>query len=112
MRLKDIVEQMDLEVLSESNLEVDVKWAYTSDLLSDVMSGAEPAYLWLTIQKHMNIIAVAKLKELAGIVLSKGVKPSDAVVEKARAEGINLFLSNKSLFEIGGELYEILKEKK
>ena len=112
MRLKEIVEQMELEVLSEGNLEINVEWAYTSDLLSDVMSDAQPAYLWLTIQRHMNIIAVAKLKDLAGIILSKGVKPSDAVVERAAAEGINLLLSNKPLFEIGGELYNILEERK
>jgi len=112
MKLREIVDQMGLEVLSEGNLDVDVEWAYISDLLSDVMSGAQPSYLWLTIQRHMNVIAVAKLKDLAGIVLAKGVKPSETVVEKAYAEGINILLSDKPLFETGGELYKMLGEKK
>ena len=72
MRLKDIIEGLGLKVLAQGNVDREVNWAYTSDFLSDVMAGAQPGDLWLTIQKHMNIVAVAKLKYLAGVVLAKG----------------------------------------
>lgn len=111
MRLKDIIEGLGLKVLAQGDVDREVNWAYTSDLLSDVMAGAQPGDLWLTIQKHMNIVAVAKLKDLAGVVLAKGVQPSQEVVAKAEEEGIALLLSEEPLFELCGKLYEVLRRK-
>ncbi len=109
MRLSDVVERLGLEVLARGNPEREVNWAYTSDLLSDVMAGAQPGDMWLTIQRHMNIVAVAKLRDLTGIVLAKGIKPAQEVVDKAREEGIALMVSDKPLFELCGELYQLLR---
>ncbi len=111
MRLKDIIEGLGLKVLAQGDVDREVNWAYTSDLLSDVMAGAQPGDLWLTIQKHMNIVAVAKLKDLTGIVLAKGIQPSEEVVAKAEKEGIPLLISEYPLFEVCGRLYELLKEE-
>ena len=109
MRLSDVVERLGLEVLARGSPEREVNWAYTSDLLSDVMAGAQPGDMWLTIQRHMNIVAVAKLRDLTGIVLAKGIKPAQEVVDKAREEGIALMVSDKPLFELCGELYQLLR---
>ncbi len=109
MQLKEIVEELGLEVLAPGWDAREVRWAYASDLLSDVMAGAEAGDLWLTIQRHMNIVAVAKLRDLAGIVLAKGIRPAQEVVNKAREEGVALLVSEKPLFELCGELYDLLK---
>jgi len=87
---------------------VEVKWAYTSDLLSDVMASAQQGDLWLTIQRHLDIVAVAKLKDLAGVVLAKGISPPLEVASKAEEEGIPL-LARLPLFELSGRLYGLLK---
>jgi len=109
MQLKEVVEKLGLEVLAPGWEAREVKWAYTSDLLSDVMAGAQAGDLWLTIQRHMNIVAVAKLRDLAGIVLAKGIQPAQEVVDKALEEGIALMVSDKPLFDLCGELFDLLK---
>ncbi len=109
MRLKEVVERLGLEVLAQGDPDKEVNWAYTSDLLSDVMAGAQPGDLWLTIQRHMNIVAVAKLRDLAGVVLAKGIKPAQEVVGKAQEEGVALMVSDRPLFELCGELYQLLR---
>ncbi len=109
MRLKEVVERLGLKVMAPGNQERHVKWAYTSDLLSDVMAGAQPGDLWLTIQRHMNIVAVAKLRDLAGVVLAKGIEPAQEVVDKAKEEGVALMVSDKPLFELCGELFNVLR---
>lgn len=111
MLLREIIERTDLELVTREVeiLEREVKWAYTSDLLSDVMASAQAGDLWLTIQRHLNIVAVAKLKDLAGIVLAKGITPSPEVVAKAEDKGIPLLISRYPLFELCGRLYELLK---
>ncbi len=110
MLLKELMDRVGLELVT-TGVDIqgmEVKWAYTSDLLSDVMASAREGDLWLTIQRHLNIVAVAKLKDLAGVVLAKGISPSPEVASKAEEEGIPLFISQFPLFELSGKLYELL----
>ncbi len=111
MQLREIMERLGLELVTK---DVDIQgrevvWAYTSDLLSDVMANAQTGDLWCTIQRHLNIVAVAKLKELGGIVLANGIIPSEDVVAKAAQEDVPIFVSRFSLFELSGRLYELLR---
>ncbi len=110
MQLEEIIKGLGLRLANKDiNIQgIEVRWAYTSDLLSDVMAGAQPGDLWLTIQRHLNIVAVAKLKDLGGIVLAKGIVPSSEVVEKADKEGIPILVSELPLFELSGRLYGLL----
>jgi len=113
MKLEGIIRGLDLELVSKAVdiKSIEVRWAYASDLLSDVMAGAQAGDLWLTIQRHLNIVAVAKLKDLAGIVLAKGIVPSSEVVAKAEDEGIPILVSALPLFELSGKLYEFLRRE-
>jgi len=112
MELGEIVNRLGLKVLVAGDDDREVKWAYASDLLSDAMSSAEPNDLWITIQRHMNIVAVAKLKELSGIILAKGIRPSDEVIARAEEEGVAMFISEDALFALCGKLYDIFREEK
>jgi serine kinase of HPr protein (carbohydrate metabolism regulator) len=97
MTVKEIVKNLNLTVLSGDNfLNKEVTGAYSSDLLSDVMGNAEDGNLWITLQVHKNIIAVAVLKELAGIILVKGLKPDAETLELSQKEGIALLSTTGS----------------
>ena len=73
MLLKQIIEKLSLEVLSaEDMLECEINSGYSSDLLSDVLANARKGDLWVTLQVHENIVAVAAMIELAGIVTING----------------------------------------
>ena len=73
MRITEITEKLDLKVLSGHNgLSNEITGGYVSDLLSDVMGNAKEGQIWITLQTHQNIIAVASLKDLAAIIIVKG----------------------------------------
>jgi predicted transcriptional regulator len=107
MKVTDIVGRLSLDLLSgESGLEREVLGGYCGDLLSDVMANAEKGSVWITIQRHQNIVAVALLKELAAIVLANGYQPDQETVEKAREEGIPLLFSSLAAYELAGKLHD------
>jgi predicted transcriptional regulator len=110
MNLEKIVKTFDLEVFSGfDKLDTDVLGGYTGDLLSDVMGNSKEGDLWITRQIHQNIIAVASLKDHAGILLVHGAKPAKDTLEKALKENIPLMGTELSGFEIAGRVYNILK---
>lgn len=111
MQIKELIEKLELQVFAgEANLSQKITGGYCSDLLSDVMGNAEEGDVWITLQVHKNIIAVAALKEVSAILLVKGLKPQEDVLELSRQEGIPILGSSLSAFEIAGRLYQFLQE--
>jgi predicted transcriptional regulator len=106
MKLENIVRKLDLEVTSgEKNLDRDVTRGYASDLMSDVIANTEKNDLWITLQTHLNVVAVASMKELAGIVLINGRRPEPETLNRAVQEGIPILISSLPSFEVIGRLY-------
>lgn len=104
--LKDILQKLDLKVVS-GNIEREVSGGYCSDLLSDVISNAQKDNLWITLQTHVNVIAVASLKELTGIILVNGRAPDEAALKKAVQENITVLSTELTAYEMAGKLYEL-----
>jgi hypothetical protein len=106
MKLSEIVEKLDLRVVTGADhLDADVTRGYVSDMLSDVMGSAELGSLWITIQKHQNIVAVAVMKSLAGIVLIKDRTPDEDTRRKAEEEGVVILSTPMGAFELAGKLH-------
>ena len=109
MTLQEITEKLQLKVLTgEDNLDVEVTGGYTSDLLSDVIANGQQGSLWITLQTHQNIIAVAKLKDLAGIIIINNREPDEDTLAKAKEENVPLLCSGDIAYEISGKLYKLL----
>jgi hypothetical protein len=105
-QLTDIIKACGLEKVSGKNLaERPVEGGYASDLLSDVMANAKKNDIWITLQIHPNIVAVAVLKELSAIIIINGRKPEPEMVTKAVQEGIPVLTSSFPAFELIGKLY-------
>jgi predicted transcriptional regulator len=68
------------------------------------MANAAEHNVWLTVQAHQNIIAVAVLKEIACIIITCGNRPDTATCQKADDEEIPLFLSDRSAFDLATRL--------
>jgi hypothetical protein len=88
-----------------------VTGGYSSDLLSDVMGRAAQGDIWITMQSHLNIIAIASLRDLPAIIIVNGNKPSEEMIDKATNEGIALLGTEKGSFETGGIIWNILNGK-
>ncbi|OGC40671.1 serine kinase [candidate division WOR-3 bacterium RBG_13_43_14] len=106
MYISDIIKAGNLQVIYGEHLtKRAIKGGYASDLLSDVIGNSKADDIWVTLQGHPNIIAVAKLKELAGIIIVNGRRPEADTLNKAKAEDIIILSSNLPAFEIIGKLY-------
>ena len=107
MKVKTLQDLLHLEVAAGSRgLDREVTGAYCGDLLSDVMANSTRGAVWLTIQSHQNIVAVAVLKELAGIILVNNHIPDEETKAKAEDEGIPIFSSPLRSYELACILYE------
>ena len=108
MKVEEILKRLDLAAATGSKgLDRDAGSGYCGDLLSDVMANARKGAVWLTVQSHQNIVAVAVLGELAAIILVNGRLPDEETRIKAEEEGIPILISSFSAYETAGMLYEI-----
>ena len=108
MNLEQIIRELDLTVFSEPKnfSSIHPSGGYASDLLSCVMAGAKAGNIWITIQVHVNILAVAALTEVCAIVISEGATPEPEVIEKANSQGIILLGTEVGTFQMAGKLWE------
>ena len=107
MTVSDIVNFFGLKIRTgENQLNEEVTGGYASDLLSDVIAHSRKGNLWITIQTHPNIVAVATMKELTAIILAGGREPDPETVQKAEEEGIPILVSPLFTFELAGRLYQ------
>lgn len=106
MKVREAVEKLGCTVEAGSGgLDYDVKGGYASDLLSDVMAHAGEGDIWVTVQAHLNIVAVATLAGLSAIVVAGGARCEPEVIARADQEGIPLLRTDLPAFEAVGLLY-------
>ncbi len=108
MTLNEIAGKLRLTSFTpEQEGEAEVAGGYVSDLLSDVLANAPSNGILVTIQVHMNVVAVAVHAGLVGVVFAAGRTPEQAVRDKALEEGICLYGSEETAFDIAGQLYAL-----
>lgn len=112
MNITDIIKALDLKILSGHNgLSNEVRGGYVSDLLSDVIGNAKEGEIWITLQTHQNIIAVASLKDISAIIIVKGAVPEADTIVKSNKENIPVLSTGLDSFNITGRLFELLKKE-
>ena len=109
MNLQQIIERLDLNLLTDSRdfAGIQPEGGYTSDLLSCVMSGAKNQYIWVTLQAHLNIVAVAALLDVAAIIITENAQPDAETIAKANDQGVILLSTHMPNFEVDGKLWEM-----
>ena len=110
MQVSDLINSLGLKVVSgQSGLNRQVTGGYVSDLLSDVMGNSKEGQIWITLQTHKNVMAIASLKDLAAVIMVKGFMPDEDTIEHSNQEGVPVLVTNEQTFDIAGKLYELLK---
>ncbi len=108
MKLREIVEKLHLtHVYGE--LDIDVKRGCSGDLLSEIMRSCKSDSIWITVQSHVNIVAVAVVVGIRAIVLCNGYDYDQDTFEKAKREGITLLRTEKDPFEVAGKIYQLME---
>lgn len=112
MIVTELVTDLNLTIYSGiSGLKRTVTGGYASDLLSDVMGSAKEGQVWITLQTHKNVMAVASLKDLAAIILVKGQKPDEDTMLMSQEYNIAILGSGEQSFELCGKIYNLINQK-
>jgi hypothetical protein len=113
MRLDELAQALELKELTPrasaaaEEGDVDVTRGYASDLLSDVLAHAPAGGLLVTLQVHLNVIAVASHAGLRAVIFSCGRMPDDDIIERAAEEGLTLYSTSADTFDVVGRLHEL-----
>jgi len=107
MTIFEMNNELDMTKLSgESDREVSS--CYISDLLSRVLGGCQSGDVWITVQSSLNMVAVAMMTDASCVILPEGLTAADNVIEKANDEGLVIFSSNLSAFELAVKISKLI----
>lgn len=109
MKLDTIIKALDLKVLTSPVTfdAIDVESGYCSDLLSCVMTGADPGAVWVTLMAHGNIVAVAALLDISAVIITEDAQPDEATIKLANEKSVILLSSPHDNFDIVGKLWNL-----
>ena len=106
MTTKELIENVGLKPLSTFEHRP-IDGVFISDMLSDVMAGAQSGNLWLTVQTHKNIVPAANLVDVSAVVITSGKKVPQETVELANQHNIAILSTELATFELVGKLYSL-----
>ena len=105
MTVKELAELIEgTDMTPEASKETQVSCGYTCDLLSWVMAHGAAGMAWVTVQTHMNVIAVASLMEMAAVIIPEGIEMEGPSLDKANDEGICVLQTALTAYEICARL--------
>ena len=108
MTVAKVMEALGLKLLTKDVcLEGEVTGGCVCDLLSVVMAEGEAGMAWITVQAHINVIAVATLLDMACVLIPENIEMSKEVLDKAAEEGVPVLGSSKTSYELAGEMYAL-----
>ena len=108
MKLSSIIEELNLElIVGVDDLSMEAKGVYIGDLLSLVIARGQKDDIWITIQTHMNIIAVASLVELSAIIIAEDMEIDEDTILKAKEVKVPLLRSKDTAYELACKLNKI-----
>ncbi|MGB9823832.1 MAG: DRTGG domain-containing protein [Candidatus Hydrothermia bacterium] len=106
MRIKEIVERLEgVLITGQDKLDEEIEKGFAADLLSDVLALLDDRPCLITGITGPQVIRVAEVLNIPLVIIARGKQPSPALVEAARAAGIPVILTKKTVFETSGILY-------
>jgi predicted transcriptional regulator len=101
MKLSKLIENFPVKVATQHEIipDYDITGGISSDLLSYVMANAKEGNIWITIQTHQNIVAVASLTNLAAIIIVGGAQPDQDTLSRASQEDIPILTTDLPAYE-------------
>ncbi|MHB8105942.1 MAG: iron-sulfur binding hydrogenase [Candidatus Cryosericum sp.] len=107
MTVHDVIESLGADVAVEGDTTRQVTSGYTCDLLSEVIAKAISGSAWVTIQTHVNVIAVAAMVGISLVVVCEGRTCESGVIEHATKEHLTVLYSKDSAYVVSGRLYSL-----
>lgn len=107
MKLKEIAELLNARVIcGESRLEEDFRYAFASDLMSDVLTLEEHNPVIITGLCNIQTIRTCEMGNLGVIIFVRKKKPNNEMIELAEENDMVLMECDYSMFKANGILYQ------
>ena len=100
MKLDELMKDLPVVALNDVKVHQDVENVYIGDLLSMVMAKAKDQSVWLTVQTHVNAIAVAQMLDLSAIVYVDDLEADDDALKKANELDIPLYKTSLDAYHL------------
>ena len=84
MTIRDIISLLDAEIISAADLDLEVKTACGSDMMSDVLAFVKDQSVLLTGLLNPQVVRTAEMMDMRCIVFVRGKQPDDSIVELAK----------------------------
>jgi hypothetical protein len=97
MTLREVCEKVGGEIIVDVE-DAKAESVYVGDLLSDVMGHASDDSVLITVQNHLNTIAVCTLAGIEVIVICHGRPVPPDMAEAAKREGVAIVTTPLSQF--------------
>ena len=108
MNVKELAQALGAQLLTSGGAQREVTGVYACDLLSRVMSGCEQGNAWITVQTHLNVLAVAEFDEAACIIVPEGITVEAVTAEKAEEQGMAILSSEMTTYELCWKIHQLL----
>ncbi len=107
MKIEKIIQLLDAKILCGQNrIHDDISNAFSSDLMSDVLTLDAENILLITGLANVQIIRTAEVADIHYLVIVRNKKVSDDIVKLATGLDMVLIESPYSMFKASGILYE------
>jgi len=107
MKVKVLIEKLGMEVIVGADLDKEIVGGYVGDLLSNVMARAKEGNLWITIQGHQNVVAVALLADVSAVIVVENFEIEEGAIKRAEEKGINLLRTPLTSYKLISKLVKM-----
>ena len=109
MTVQELIDKNIFKVIHlGNNLKQCISKPFCCDLLSIAMSKAPADGAWITVMGNVNTLAVAKLADVACIILAEGAALDQNGLEKAKSQKITVLSTDKPIFEAALTVHQLL----
>jgi predicted transcriptional regulator len=109
MTIRDAAAALGAEICQDKFENSELTGAYTSDLLSDVLTNAGDGGALITVQAHRNTVAVAAQVNITAIIVCNSRPLPEDMLEAAGDRGIAVMRTKENQFTVSGRLRELLR---
>ncbi len=106
MKCREIVEILSAMPLEgEELLDIDVNYAFASDLMSDVLTVKTSDFVLITGLVNLQTLRTAEMSDIKCVIFVRGKEVSDEIRELANESDILIMTTDYSMFRSVGLLY-------
>ncbi|HLN21744.1 MAG TPA: DRTGG domain-containing protein [Bacteroidales bacterium] len=107
MTIKEISSKIKGQIVCcEERNSTDVEYAFSSDLMSDVLTVEKENLVLITGLTNLQTVRTSEMSDINCIIIARDKKVNDEIISLARENNIVLIQSPYSVFRISGELYK------